>query len=531
MTHTETITMKKKVISTAELKQLVCSGGDERLLLDPLTGVNMYGCPPGPVEPSTWVHLSSSTATPISNGGFSHLAEIMTTLDETDGSDPVDERLEAIRQELFNYIGITSVDADIVFVPSGTDATLQAVFLARICLPRATTILRNLVLAADEAAGRVFNAASGFHFNAKNIRGDDVIKGTPIPGLHGPTGDKTIECIDVSFEKCQDEAYIEESVDRLVNHSGDTHVLLHALDTSKLGNRTPSHDCLNRIEQKYSKEALTILIDACQFRMSPWRIRDHIKRGRYITITGSKFFTGPAFSGAIIVPACFRAQIQQAPVNNYMTNELAAYSAISDWPQSWTNIRSCLNTYTTVLWKSNIGQFLRITAAMFELRRYSAIPSSWREQFIVAATAEIRAAFSSVPDLLEPLENKTRNSFFDEFDEEFRHLTIFPFFIRQPNKVKTFLNLDACKELYQKLQIPNETNPITVVIGQPAAIVVNGYPDTVTTFRFSIDARTISDAFERAHGAVPVKTDILQSRLRLIIKKIADIVNTNDNQS
>jgi hypothetical protein len=485
----------------------------------------MYGCTPGPRRTSTSIHLSSSTATPISTSAFAHLTEAMTTLNKTEDSNDVDERMEILRQQFLDYFGIQSTDADIVFVPSGTDATLQSVFLSRICLPRPTTVLTSLILAVDEAAGRVLNAASGFHFNSNNNRGEAVSKGSPIAGLHGLDSDNTIRCIELSYIKCQDEAFIEELTDRLVNHSGDSHVLLHAIDCSKLGNRTPTHDCLNRIEQQHSKEVLTVLIDACQFRLSPKRIRDHISRGRLVTITGSKFLTGPPFSGAIIVPARFRNQIQRAPVNNYMSSELAAYTVVSDWPQSWTNIRCSLGAYSVKSWRSNIGPFLRWTAAVFELRRYLAVPSEWREQFIVEAGAEIQAAFSSVPDLIEPLENKKRSFFFDEHDEEFRHPTIFPFIIRQSSENKSFLNNEACKELYRKLQIPTDAYPFECLIGQPALVVLSKYPEPVTTFRFSIDARTVADEFQRRNGIKPMTTDVFRSQVRLVIKKISDIVN------
>ncbi|UJR32518.1 hypothetical protein I4U23_019980 [Adineta vaga] len=533
--QSDATTKDKESISSLELIRLLGSGGDERLSIESSTGFNMYGCPLDPTNPSTSIYLSSSTATPISNGAFVHLTEIMNSLNKIPDDNVIDERIEGLRQELLGYFGLTLNDADIVFVPSGTDATLQSVFLAKLCLPRSTTVLTNVILGADEAAGRVSNAASGRHFNLKNIRGEDVKKGAPIAGLHGPDDNSNTRCIEYSYQKCQDEAFIEQSINDLTRSHEDTHIFLHALDTSKLGNRTPSHECLNRIEQQHSKEVLTILIDACQFRISSSRVREHISRNRFVTLTGSKFLAGPPFSGAILVPACFRAQIQKASVQNYMSSELAAYSAISDWPQSWTNVRKCLADYSTVLWQSNIGHFLRLTAAVFELRRYLVIPLEWREQFIIAAGAEIRAAFSTYAGLLQPVVNMKRSSFYDENDEEFRHETIFPFLIRQSSK--TFLSEEACKDLYNKLRLQTDAHPIICVIGQPATLSLKEYPEPVTTFRFAIDARTVTDEFERGHGIKPITTDVLQSQLKYIISKIADIINyqhsikTEDNRT
>ncbi|CAF1191924.1 unnamed protein product [Adineta ricciae] len=478
----------KESISSNELHRLLSSGGDERLLIDSSTGLNMYGCPLGPTNPTSSIYLSSSTATPISTGAFIHLTEMMNNLNKINDDNTMDTKMEELRQELLDYFGLASADVDIVFVPSGTDATLQSVFLAKLCLPRSTTILTNLVLAADEAAGRVINAASGCHFNTKNIRGEDINKGTPIACLHGSNGNTSIQCVDLSYEKCRDEAFIEQCVNELIHGNEDIHIFLHAIDTSKLGNRTPSNDCIDRIEKKYTKDLLTVLIDACQFRISPWRVREHIIRDRFITLTGSKFLTGPPFSGAILVPARFRTQIQNAPVDRYMSSELAAYSAISDWPRSWRNVRECVAKYSSVVWQSNVGHFLRLTAAVFELRRYLSIPLEWREQFIVAAGAEIRAVFATFPDLLQPVENIERSSFFDENDAEFRHPTIFPFRVRRLDK--TFLDQEASKDLYIKLQRPTDVHPIRCVIGQPVPIVLSDSLDTTMVFRLAIDALT-----------------------------------------
>jgi hypothetical protein len=112
MTQSKAATMNKNNISSDDLKQLLILGGDERLFVDSLTGVNMYGCTPGPRRTSTSIHLSSSTATPISTSAFAHLTEAMTTLNKTEDSNDVDERMEILRQQFLDYFGIQSTDAD-----------------------------------------------------------------------------------------------------------------------------------------------------------------------------------------------------------------------------------------------------------------------------------------------------------------------------------------------------------------------------------------------------------------------------------
>src|SRR5260221_12500275 len=48
--------------------QLLTAGGDSRLLVDPATGLNAYGCSP---TPRPWaITFASTTATSISDGAF-----------------------------------------------------------------------------------------------------------------------------------------------------------------------------------------------------------------------------------------------------------------------------------------------------------------------------------------------------------------------------------------------------------------------------------------------------------------------------
>ena len=49
-------------------------------------------------------------------------------------------------------------------------------------------------------------------------------------------------------------------------------------------------------------DKVMIVIDACQARLGRARIRWYLERGFPVLLTGSKFFTGAPFSGALLVP-------------------------------------------------------------------------------------------------------------------------------------------------------------------------------------------------------------------------------------
>src|ERR1039458_6586198 len=45
-----------------------------------------------------------------------------------------------------------------------------------------------------------------------------------------------------------------------------------------------------------------VIVDACQGRISPETVAAYLRQGWPVVVTGSKFFGGPAFSGAVLFP-------------------------------------------------------------------------------------------------------------------------------------------------------------------------------------------------------------------------------------
>ena len=79
-------------------------------------------------------------------------------------------------------------------------------------------------------------------------------------------------------------------------------VLLQIMDLSKLGWRAPSDQCLDEIAARWPGR-VQVVVDACQMRLGRPRLKQYLDRGYLVIVTGSKFFTGPPFSGALLVPA------------------------------------------------------------------------------------------------------------------------------------------------------------------------------------------------------------------------------------
>ena len=188
-------------------------------------------------------------------------------------------------------LGLDAIGAEIILAASGTDVTLFALFLAR---RHDTTPLDNIVLAPDETGRGIPNVTAGLLFDSKTARGVTVSKDQPIPGFSDMTF-LPVQVRDPDGNRRSDAAIDEEVITR-VDHSvrSGRRVVLHVLECSKLGEVYPSATCLETLQLRHGA-AVQILVDACQGRISRERLHWHLRLGRLVSITGSKFFTGPPF--------------------------------------------------------------------------------------------------------------------------------------------------------------------------------------------------------------------------------------------
>jgi hypothetical protein len=419
------------------LDRLLGCGGDPRLNVDPASGMNQYGCEPRPC-PGT-LSFASSTATSISERAYAHAANARESLMRSAISvgieDAFDARVEAMRGELKAHLGLSRTRADVVFSPSGTDAQLQALFHTRARLgPELTTV----IVAADQTGSGTADTARGQHFSAATANGSPVRKGQPIAGLADSVASVALPL----FGETGDFRPLGESDARILGAveqsvARGTNVLLQIMDTSKLGWRAPSEQCLDEISMRWP-DRVQIVVDACQMRLGRPRLRKYLERGYLVIVTGSKFFTGPAFSGALLVPAglckVFEGITEVAP-------EFCEYSSRSDWPMNWAALRSRFPVRT------NFGQWLRWEAALEEIRAYYRLPDEFRLWALTAFRGGVERIIAGSPSLrLLPPQLTLEDGGVD--DEELAQPTIFPFTIRQDGQV---LSLDDCKRIYRAL--------------------------------------------------------------------------------
>jgi hypothetical protein len=414
----------------APLADLLVAGGDPRLALIDPDGCNGYGCSPSP-QPQL-LCFGSSTASPISERAYARAErareQLMHAAIGLGLEEALDRRTEEMRHELKAHLQLPA-DVDIVFSPSGTDTQLHALALTRALLgERLTTI----VVASDQTGSGTPATACGHHFNTRTAAGIAVRKDTPIAGLAG-------ECIALPLRDGTELAprgdHVQAVLDavKVVVTRGHA-AMLQIMDSSKLGWRAPEQDCLDTIARHWPGR-VQLVVDACQMRLGRRRLRNYLDRGAMVLITGSKFYGGPAFSGALLVPGMLSRALQRCGA---VADGLSDYVSRSDWPTGWTSLRA------RSVPRSNLGQWLRWEAALEEIAAYYQAPDSFRAFALrkLGQTIEHRLIRSPA---LRPVTTGPG----DAADEEFGSPTIFPFALQRGGEL---LAADDCQQVYRALR-------------------------------------------------------------------------------
>jgi hypothetical protein len=248
-------------------------------------------------------------------------------------------------------------------------------------------------------------------------------------------------------------------------------------------------------------------------RLGRPRLRKYLDRGYMVIVTGSKFFTGPPFSGALLVPAdiskAFDRVTEVAP-------GLRDYSSRSDWPKSWRRLRLRFPI------RANFGQWLRWEAALEEIRAYDEVPGEFRRSALAQFGCGVERIIASSPSLgLLPPQPRHDDASLD--DEELAERTIFPFVVRRDGRV---LSLDDCRKIYRALARPaakaesaSEVAAGVCLIGQPVALgSAERHPMAV--LRICAGARLITGMWSSDQGTARQNLQRELDRVSAVVSKI-----------
>ncbi|SDW28790.1 hypothetical protein [Flavobacterium degerlachei] len=502
---------------------LLMSGGDLRLNIDEIHLLNKYGCRPFP-RPDAFT-FASSTASSVSNFAFDKTDKVRSIL---------------IRNSLKNGFKNTTIDfsellknnlrkifklneeCEIIFSPSGTDSSLQIAAITQIISDKEIT---HILVASDETGSGVASALKGCHFENTTALNYPIKKGDKIEGF------RDVDLIKIPFRDengaLKSSSQLDEEVFNAVSRTKDLgrHVVLHTMDQSKLGYQSPSDEFTKKLNT-LENLSIQIIVDGSQLRLDPKDIQNYLNKGYIITITGSKFFTGPPYCGALILPESVNKLIQS--VKNPLPKGLTQYYNHSDWPTSWFCSNELSDGY-------NYGSYMRWNAAIVEMDRYYKTPILYRnmgiEMFCNFVDDSIKEA-----TFLQPIygdETKTKSYSSKEFG--IRNIrTIFPFFIFKDKEV---LSVDKVKKLYtllnSDLSDQFEDSSLEIIrlaaqkchIGQAVNVKFNNETESAI-LRISLGARVISESWVNRDISLFFRNIELQmSQITITIKKIELILS------
>lgn len=486
------------------LDDLLTCGGDPRLLLDPVSRLNDYRCGPSPL-PQT-LSFASSTASTISERAYERAGlareELMRSAIAVGFESALETRIEDMRAELKAHLALPPTKVDVVFSPSGTDSQLHALYLARLLLGEG---LKTIIVGSDQTGSGTPFTARGRHFNRFTASGVTVRKDTPVAGL--ACDSVMVPIADPSDIKPRADADLAvlDAVEAAV--AGGSRVLLHVMDASKFGWRVPSQGCLEAIAQHWGDKVL-VVVDACQMRLGRRRLRLLLDRGCMVLVTGSKFFGGPAFSGALLVPSSISSMLdgRQAAASG-----MSDYAGRSDWPMAWTRLRSRFES------RSNLGQWLRWEAALEEIGAYYQVPDTFRAKALRDYRTGIESLLALSPSL-QPVEAAAATD-----DDEFSEATIFPFTLHHNGRV---LSAHECRMLHDALaedlsgvidgsEEDRDLVARRCLIGQPVRIERLKAP--AAALRLCVGARLVTEAWSP-------DADVARQNLQDQLDGIAEII-------
>jgi hypothetical protein len=363
-------------------ERLLASGCDRRLIPGD-DHLNAYGASVLPRD--TMALGSCSCSSPSRDATAAAYKALQELRDSSDPRQTATRLLSDVRAVIRNSFQLPS-DTGIALTPSGTDVELLALALVR---GSDDGEIVNVLVGPDEAGRGTIKAAAGRHYDNCQPRGFLGLQGQPV-------NEKLASQVTVASVNVRDgrgemlplweiDAAVTETVINAVSRGA--RVLVHLIAHSKTGIHAPSLTLTDRLANEL-KESVAVIVDAAQGRLAPAAYRAAVDRGYLVSVTGSKFFGGPPFAGALLVPPSLHpatSGLDRLPVGfeNYFSRE--------ELPESWATIRARCDDWL------NVGSLLRWVAAKTEIETYFRIDPATRQAVAEAFANTVESCFADTP--------------------------------------------------------------------------------------------------------------------------------------
>src|SRR5258708_29529763 len=263
----------------------------------------------------------------------------------------------------------------------------------------------------------------------------------------------------------------------------DARVLLTIADVSKTGLLSPRLDHVLDLRDRRRNGAVEVLVDACQFRLAPATLRAYLQHGLMVAVTGSKFLTGPAFSGALLVPPSTARRLRRTVLHGPR-----GLSRRAEWPQGWAAAHGVPDA-------ANYGLLLRWEAALAELRALRRLAEGEVRHFVAEFATAVHRRLADDPQL-EALAAPGPDRRPVVPATSWDHLpTIFPFLLRRRSAT---LGSAATEQVYRRLRA------FRCQLGQPVACGRRG-GQPVSALRLCLSSRLIVEAVGEGRRAAVIE--------------------------
>ncbi|KAJ0399596.1 hypothetical protein P43SY_008915 [Pythium insidiosum] len=405
-----------------QTESLLIRGSDERSVLCPITKTNKYNGSTIPFQCD--IARASCTCSSVTLEQFTRCERVRQELllnsfsinpNARTSTDFFDAKMKGVRDRVAQCLGLSRlVQTDqmrVLLTPSGTDAELLATSaaLARLFSGLGIAAGQRRVTSIISAQGEIgrgsSSASGGKHFSELTPSGEAAVPGQPLRRY--PT--ELVDVIELPGRTeegaiASTDDVVCETVARLLDDEDNLNVvLLHVVMGSKTGYSCPSLEVVDMLSAKYPNRLL-VVIDACQMRLDRELFFDFATKGYMTLVTGSKFFGGAPFCGAVLMPMRCIYEMETAAVEEYAELchplGLEDYFSKYDMPQSMKHVRHRLSSSFM-----NVGLLLRWESALANMEPYYRIPASSIDEicrtYIFCAKAHLRSHWSSLVELLQ----------------------------------------------------------------------------------------------------------------------------------
>jgi len=488
------------------IERMLVLGGDHRLVVDQNTQLNGYGCRPFP-RPEA-ITFSSSTATSISKYAFdfaeNRRRQFISEAIDRGVQTAVSDLAQEVREGICKQLGIGPDLAEVIIAASGTDSFLIAQGLTRFISDRP---IATLIVGVEESGSGVKLALQERHFADDTALSDTVQKGQPICSGHDQERQIDIPVRDKFGNAIPTRLLDTQVLDLVVaNVEAGNFVVLHAMNHSKLGYSGPSKALLIELKRTFGAK-VCIVVDACQMRLDREDIVEYLEYQMMVIVTGSKYFTGPPFCGAILIPEHIVDTVQAN--GEKFDVGFNSYCAKEDFPVCLrTILRSGSRNF-------NLGSLFRWVAAIAEMQRYYDIPPILRVRAVSQFCERVEDILLAIPFIELHYQNSCRAVQAGiEVGELSGRRMIFPFFLyythdgvrticseKQVHRIYALLNQDCSRYLLYKNAREFRLLAQMCHVGQPVPVMHQSGVSTAV-LRINVGARIFSESFSTSTGRI-----------------------------